>query len=85
MIKMRATGTDGRPIMVFGLTPENLERLREGKDIAFSLNELGLEGSVLITFGETPDAIYESVVGEVLETGGEVHHGTPPPGSLKKN
>lgn len=53
MIKARAGDT-----VIFGLSRLNLEKLQEGKPIAFDGSEVGMDGlRVLIMFGETEQAI----------------------------
>lgn len=49
--------------LVFGLSKENLIRLEAGEPIVFNLKDLGIEDRrVMITFGETEDKIYESMI-----------------------
>jgi hypothetical protein len=43
----------GRIFYVFGLSDLNLQKLREGKPIAFDLEPLGGKGSVMIMYGQT--------------------------------
>lgn len=57
MIKAKATLSHGRPLYLFGLSQQNLEKLREGMPIRIHLEEMGGEGEVLIMFGETEHAI----------------------------
>lgn len=56
MIKARAGNT-----VIFGLSRLNLERLQEGKPIMFDGAEVGLEGRICITFGETEQAILDEL------------------------
>lgn len=42
MIKMMATGKDGRKIVLLGITDGNIQRLREGKPIHIHGEEMGL-------------------------------------------
>jgi len=71
MIRARATSADGRPVILLGLTRENIRRLVElGEPIHVSGESLGLESriaSVNIVFGETAQGIYDS-----LRAGGAV-------------
>jgi hypothetical protein len=57
MVKASFRRADGGKCFVFGLSAKNLELLREGKPIAFSLEPLGGSGEVLIMFGETEQHI----------------------------
>ena len=61
MIKARA----GDHIF-FGLSEINLQKLREGKAIKADLHTLGIEGTVIIYYGETEEAMkreLESLIG----------------------
>ncbi len=53
MIKAKMTGKNGEPRLMFGLSAENVKRLQAGQPIAINLTEMGLEGDVLIFYGET--------------------------------
>lgn len=53
MIKATFTGIDGRPVYLFGLTEMNLNKLRQGKPIAFDLESIGGTGHVTIMYGST--------------------------------
>lgn len=44
-------------LLLFGLSDENLRRLREKQPIAFSLAEFGLSLRVMIFWGPTEDAM----------------------------
>jgi hypothetical protein len=60
MIKFSAT-VNGRKLIGFGLSALNVERIKEGKPIYISLDEmkLPLSADVLIVYGETEEAILE--------------------------
>lgn len=56
MLKATATGPDGRPLLVIGLSFRNLEHFRKGpgdSHIMIAGGELGLPIDVLIFSGET--------------------------------
>lgn len=58
MIKAKLNNGD----LVFGLSEENIKRLKAGQPIAFNLKDMGLEERrVLITYGETEDDIYKEM------------------------
>lgn len=64
MIKARGETGDGKPLVLIGLSDENLRRLRTGGDeglgqpIRFNLRELGLEPTtVVIIAGKTEDGM----------------------------
>lgn len=57
MVKLKAGNNAS-----FGLTDENLRRLKEGEPIQFNMNELGFPDMVITIFhGKTEQSIYESV------------------------
>jgi hypothetical protein len=85
MLKLRGDDEDGRPVLIFGLSYENLRRLKAGQPIAFRLNELGLAGSVIIAAGPTEEHIAREFVSEAQLAGAKVHIGDPPKGSLRDN
>jgi hypothetical protein len=59
MIKALATGKDGRPILILGLSRGNMERLLDGKPIQVDPADLKIPGGpvVIILGGETEEAI----------------------------
>lgn len=58
MLKARSTAGDGTPIMMIGLSAENVTNLTAGDPIVFNTSELGLPPChVLITYGRTEEAI----------------------------
>lgn len=64
MIKFTTRAKDGRKLIGFGLSSENLRRLREKMPILVDLGELGVPGTaVLICWGETEDDIAADLLG----------------------
>ncbi|MCK5644858.1 MAG: hypothetical protein KAJ19_28925 [Gammaproteobacteria bacterium] len=61
MIKMGATGEDGRNIACFGLSYANLERLKGGEPIVVELEQLGGSGTVYIFAGATERMMYDEL------------------------
>ncbi len=57
MIKAKATGGEGQPIIVIGLSRMNTTLLHQGKPITFDLAEIGMVGRVVIFAGETERAM----------------------------
>ena len=54
MIKFKATAGDGRPIIGFGLSEENIKRLKNDEPIFVKLSDLGMGNAVVVIFyGET--------------------------------
>lgn len=61
MIKLKTTGPNG-PLVILGLSEENLKRLREDKPIHFQLAELGLgDGEFLLFAGKTEAAMIDQL------------------------
>lgn len=85
MIKLRAQTTDGRPMIVVGLSHENLDRLRAGKPIDFDLGDIGLVGECFIFAGETEDEMMENLCNACHNNDVPVLTGEPPKASLKPN
>lgn len=68
MIKMVLDTNEGQ-MFIFGLSYMNLDKLREGRPIAFDTSEVGIEGSkFVIMAGETEEAIADEL--ESLIPGG---------------
>lgn len=57
MIKAKMRNGAGEPGYYFGLSRHNIEQLIAGYDIRFDGRLLGIEGHVIISFGETEAAI----------------------------
>ena len=56
MIKAKCNNGD----LIFGLSEENVTRLKKGEPIVFNLSKLGLEDRrVMICYGKTEQHIYE--------------------------
>lgn len=60
MIKGRGS-LDDKPLIICGLSEENLERLRAGLPILVALDDLGFTGSLLITYGVTEEALLQEL------------------------
>lgn len=43
--------------LILGLEEENIKRLKENKPIVFDMAIFGMEGSMVLLYGETQDAI----------------------------
>lgn len=62
MIKATGRTGDGRPIVLLGLSGENVTRLMAEEPIRFDLAELGLPPTVVVIVGgRTEDAITEKL------------------------
>ena len=59
MIKAKMNNGD----LVFGLTSENIYKLRDKQPIVINLKDMGLEDKkIIITFGETEEIIYNDML-----------------------
>jgi hypothetical protein len=61
MIKAGGMGKDGKPVVILGLSEGNLGELRKGHPIVIELAPFGLEGRVLLMWGETEQAITQEL------------------------
>lgn len=62
MIKAKFNNGD----LVFGISAENVKRLKEGQPIVINLKDMGLEDrKVLITYGETEDDIFKEMLDHI--------------------
>jgi predicted ThiF/HesA family dinucleotide-utilizing enzyme len=60
--------------LVFGLSEENIKRLKAGQPIAFNLKDMGLEERrVLITYGETEEDIYKEMTPYIVLDKTKIH------------
>lgn len=59
MIKASAQLSDGRTLLILGLSSKNLEKLRERKPAMIDLTEFGLKGELVLMWGETEAQIFE--------------------------
>lgn len=57
MIKGKGEDERGDPVLLFGLSSENLRRLRQGQPIRIDLAKLGMKGEALIFYGSTEEAM----------------------------
>lgn len=62
MIKAKGNDEHGNPMYFFGLSEENLRRLRLGQPIRFDLGEMGLKGVAVIFYGPTEEAMVAQFV-----------------------
>lgn len=62
MLKFRAQKSDGTILLGFGLSEENIIRLKNDQSVFFSLDIMGFEGTeVMIFYGETDEKMKEIV------------------------
>lgn len=61
MIKAKLTNGD----LLFGISAENVNRLKKGQPILFNLKDMGLENrKVMIVYGETEQDIMAELINE---------------------
>jgi hypothetical protein len=61
MLKMKAK-TDNGDIVIFGLSNENIKRMKQNKPMLIDLKELGIPGvKIMIFTGETEDKMFEDL------------------------
>lgn len=53
MLKFKAETANRKPLYGFGLSQENVKRLKSGKPIVIDLAEMGGDGEVMIFYGRT--------------------------------
>lgn len=63
MLKARAQHRDGRPLLVLGLSDENLRRLQDDLPILFDAAELGVDAHIAIIAGGTEQEMIERLRG----------------------
>lgn len=61
MIKAFGRTSDGRPLLILGLSRANMERLLDNQPIRFAADPLGVVCEVLILGGETENDIAEDL------------------------
>lgn len=86
MIKARGTHRDGQPVVILGLTDQNLERMRAGQPIAFHGGaDLGLECHVMIMWGPSEPAIARElgIYGVKVPQSGETQRFDPVTGRIR--
>lgn len=81
MIKAKFSDKDGIPILVFGLSHDNLRRLKARQPITFNLGDLGFKPpiNVMIFSGRTEEGM-KAELGEFFTMPGEEMVSTDPPG-----
>ncbi len=66
MIKAKAEGPNG-PVLLFGISEENVKRMMSGNPVAINLAEMGMHGQILIIYGKTERAIIEELQANGIE------------------
>jgi len=62
MLKARADDANGNPIFLFGLTEENVRRMREGEMLRVDLAQMGGHGTIHIMVGKDIEALRDFVM-----------------------
>jgi hypothetical protein len=50
-----------KPLIGFGISEENVKRLKKGMPILINLKEMGIEADILIFYGETEAEMTEAI------------------------
>lgn len=53
MIRASARTKDGKLLLIFGISEENVKRLKEDKPMHFQADDLGLKAEVIIFYAES--------------------------------
>ncbi len=61
MIKFRTLDPNGKPLLGFGISGENVEKLKAGEPIFINLNEMGINASMMIFYKETTGDLIEAI------------------------
>lgn len=75
MIKLLAQGKNGKPVVIFGFSELNVQKLKEGLPISFDGDELGIPAQFVIMYGDTEESMVKQlglspeVEEEVLDDG----------------
>ncbi|MCI0350740.1 MAG: hypothetical protein L0Z53_15050 [Acidobacteriales bacterium] len=83
MIKFKSMRPDGTPLLGFGLSAENVERLKAGSPIFVDLAEMGEKGAVAIFYGETEGDLIETLQ-PYIGSDTQVHDQLEDPGADKR-
>lgn len=73
MIKAKLNNGD----LVFGLSAENIKRLKDGQPIVINMKDVGLEERrIMITYGETEEKLYEKMLEHIDINKTKIHYDT---------
>lgn len=65
MIKFQGTGLDGVPIIGFGLSEANVQKLKEGMPVLIDVDHtkelLGVQARIVIFYGKTEEDMQEDL------------------------
>lgn len=70
MLKGSGTTSDGRPVLVVGLSSENIRRLQVGQPIYFDMAEVGITGQCLIFTGPSEQAMADALAPMLAQVAG---------------
>ena len=62
MLKAVAHSNTGEPLVIFGLSGMNIQKLKEGLPILVETEELGFKGKVAIFYAETEEMLAETLL-----------------------
>ena len=61
MVKVKLTKVDGNKLIVFGLSEENVQRLKGGQPILIHGSDLDLPDDYVIAYGKTEESIMQDL------------------------
>lgn len=71
MIKARLSNGD----LVFGLSSENIKRLKDNQPIVINLKDVGLEDRrIMITYGDTEEKLYKEMIDHIDLDKTKIHY-----------
>lgn len=76
MIRAGTKTKDGGQLILLGVTPANLRRLKDGQPIYVECDDLGLPGArIMLVFGQTERAIYAELRAAGIELPADAEQG----------
>lgn len=61
MIKFKTVDPNGKALLGFGISAENVEKLKAGQPIVVNLNEMGINASMMIFYRETTGDLIKTI------------------------
>lgn len=68
MLRASAHDGNGRRTLIFGLEPENISRLQQGKPIQLNAKELGVDCDVVIFAGGSAEEMARQMGAKLIDT-----------------
>lgn len=61
MVKAKITREDGKPRLIFGITEENVDRLKKGQPILVDLTEMGVNADIGIFYATDEQGLVATI------------------------